>query len=70
MLNTRHALQRTDWPMLAYQKQVLLAHIDSTDQDVQALLGILNFLDAIQDAAVADGIALPYQVFPNQPTEE
>lgn len=68
MLNTRHALRRTDWAMLAVQKQVLLAHINSTNQDVHALMGIVNFLDAIQDAACADGIALPYQVFPNPPT--
>lgn len=43
-------LKQTDWALLAQQKLALLAIEDNPAVD-----GIINFLDALQDAAAAEG---------------
>lgn len=48
---------KTDWALLAQQKLALLQAIDCAPDSEQNLLltGLLHFIDAVQDAAEADG---------------
>jgi hypothetical protein len=53
-------LERTDWNALKAQKADLLAAMDYAAQlkrprTLDGLQGLLNWLDALQDAAVIDG---------------
>jgi hypothetical protein len=55
-----------DWPLLRKQKITLLRFVAFADggSDAQlALEGIALLVDALQDAAVVDGIASEEQVF-------
>ncbi len=61
MTNLNRALARIDWPLLAEQKRslirlVLFPDTDANLGDIPAHLeGLLAFIDALQDAAEADG---------------
>jgi len=52
------AVKRIDWASLSLQKQYLLVR-DSDEAD-----GLIALIDALQDAAIHDGIASEYEVFP------
>ena len=56
------ALSGIDWPLLGQQKLWLIK------QDELESMGLLSLIDALQDAAVADGVATEEDVFP--PTME
>ena len=58
------ALRNTDWTLLRKQKAFLLTF----DDDLSS--GLLHLVDAIQDAAVADGIATEVEVFGPQEESE
>lgn len=58
MMDVRTTLHRTDWAMLAKQKRLLLeiqAHTTLYDDQRDAIDGIINWIDAIQDAAENEG---------------
>jgi hypothetical protein len=50
MDDIRYVLANTDWAMLAKQKQRLLL-----DADDDLVMGVVHFIDAIQDAAQTAG---------------
>jgi hypothetical protein len=52
-LTIEEVLERTDWAELSRQKLALLEVCK--DQPEHPLTGLLHFLDAVQDAAYADG---------------
>jgi hypothetical protein len=58
---------KTDYAVLIQQKQTLLNLLDrdllNAVQD-QDLLGLINFLDAFQDAVVDSGVLPEAEVFP------
>lgn len=60
--NVDVAIRRTNWKLLAKQKQALIHVLHVAEQDNfttieedNALTGILNWIDEIQDAAEKDG---------------
>jgi hypothetical protein len=61
-------VSKTDFALLLQQKQTLLNLLDRDllnshqDQDLQ---GLVNFLDAFQDAVVDSGVLPEAQVFPS-----
>lgn len=61
MTNTMETLKGTDWPLLRRQKHYLLDM--QALEDSELLDGLINFLYALQDAAVADGIETEHEVF-------
>jgi hypothetical protein len=51
-------IERTNWNLLALQKAALLRAIDRaypSANDCRLLEGLLNFVEALQDAAETDG---------------
>lgn len=63
--------QRIDWALLREQKFFLLDLTDEVDGKERELLeGVVSLIDAIQDAAVDEGIATELEVFgdPDDPT--
>lgn len=64
MANLLKALKNTDWDMLQQQKLELLNLLGNHRNKCSPILdGLIHFLDAIQDAAVDDGIASKEEVF-------
>lgn len=57
-------LRMTDWPLLRRQKLWLLQH------DTPEANGLLHWIDAIQDAVVAEGMAKEVDVFHSEDTPE
>jgi len=52
------SLNRVDWNLLHRQKRILIEHLSSgriKPSDAEALSGIVNLLDALQDDAAAAG---------------
>lgn len=49
MEHVKKVLDNTDWTLLAAQKRMLI------EMDSDEAAGLVNFLDALQDAAVAAG---------------
>jgi len=52
------AVKRIDWDKLALQKQYLLV------RDTDEANGLIALIDALQDAAILDGLASEQEVFP------
>ena len=52
-----------DWAALQQQKLYLL-HLTDTGHDKPAVWGVIHLIDAIQDAAVADGLVPETEAFP------
>lgn len=53
--------RKTDWTLLREQKEYLQAMASDSDRltaEVEMLDGVLHWIDAIQDAAVEEGIAI------------
>ena len=67
MNNIMNFISETDFKLLKKQKLHLLDIIDLKDQvgedQVDAIHGIVNMIDAFQDAVVADGIKTEKEVF-------
>lgn len=59
MTNLRQVFEHIDWKLLAEQKQALVESLDSQGNS-ENLEGILNLLDAIQDAAEKDGFPVVF----------
>jgi hypothetical protein len=58
MPDIHDVLHHTDWKMLADQKLALLTAMRVADEhgaDTKSLEGLLNWIDAIQEAASSDG---------------
>jgi hypothetical protein len=56
---------KTDYAVLLQQKQTLLNLLDrDLLNSIQDLLGLINFLDAFQDAVVDSGVLPEDKVFP------
>lgn len=56
--HTQSVFDHTDWKLLKKQKLALLATLaeyDERGEENLGLAGILNWIDALQDAAAADG---------------
>lgn len=66
-MNLEDFALKTDYAVLLLQKQTLLNLLDrdllNAVQD-QDLLGLINFLDAFQDAVVDSGVLPEDKVFP------
>ena len=65
-MDINDVLKATNWKLLREQKLQLLGLIVVNEDDervVDALDGIINFIDAIQDAAVDSGIKTGDEVF-------
>ena len=66
-MNLEDFALKTDYAVLLQQKQTLLNLLDrdllNSIQD-QDLLGLINFLDAFQDAVVDSGVLPEDRVFP------
>ena len=63
MTNLKAVMEKTDWPLLAKQKQqVLIERIlpDLGESEDEAMDGLLNWIDAIQDAAELDGFPVVF----------
>lgn len=58
MASVTETFQRIDWKLLRKQKKWLLKQRPDEKAD-----GLINLLDALQDAAVEDGIATGKEVF-------
>jgi hypothetical protein len=64
--NTRHhrteldsirgVLENTDWALLARQKVELVRVVQERDKPDDPLDGLINWLDALQDAAANEGL--------------
>ena len=63
MKNLANTIASIDWPQLQQQKLYLL-HLTDTGHDKPDMWGVIHLIDAIQDAAVADGIVTETQAFP------
>jgi hypothetical protein len=48
-------LRKTNWQLLAQQKVALLGAIGVVHDAAEQLQGLLHFIDAVQDAAAAEG---------------
>lgn len=70
MKNSIQVINSIDWPQLREQKATLLNILFAAGEDDHPLDGILNLIDAMQDAAVADGIAKEEDVYLTEPEEE
>jgi len=57
MTTIRSTLEQTDWPLLAQQKLALIEVIEicPTTEQTELLQGLLHWIDALQDAAQAEG---------------
>ena len=58
-------LENVDWKLLQEQKESLVKHaMDTKESDLRDCLdGVINFLDAIQDAAVNQNQVTEKEVF-------
>lgn len=66
IMSLKDVAAQTDWPLLIKQKQHLhmLAALARKNPEHQNLIdGVLNFIDAFQDAAIADGVVTAEDVF-------
>lgn len=59
-MDTRDVIMGVDWRLLQNQKMAVL-EITYGDHDI--LMGLVNFIEALQDAAVDEGIATSAEVF-------
>lgn len=59
MTNLRDVFERVNWKLLAAQKRTLIESLDSQGNS-ENLEGVLNLLDAIQDAAEKDGFPVVF----------
>lgn len=58
-MTLQQAMARTDWPLLAQQKLALVEAIGCFySEDREGLEGLLNWIDAVQDAAEQEGYAV------------
>lgn len=60
-LSVTDALQRTNWSLFRQQKGTLVSLLNSdtlTPQQTAHLDGLLNWIDAVQDAAADAGVAV------------
>lgn len=55
IMSVNEVLSRTDWELLAVQKQSLLAL-----PETELITGLINWLDALQDAAEAEGFPVVF----------
>ena len=55
MSHMDRVMAQVNWPLLREQKATLVGLAVSSEVRQAALDGVINLLDAIQDAAVADG---------------
>lgn len=62
MKNVANAVANIDWPKLQVQKLYLL-HLTETGHDNPELWGVIHLIDAIQDAAVEDGVVTEAEAF-------
>ena len=56
-------VSKIDWELLMEQKDYAINEAANNRECEEIYLGIVHLIDAIQDAAVADGIATDAQVF-------
>ncbi len=68
MEHVRKVLENTDWPLFSEQKSELIsAVVEKTLNDevtkINGLDGILNFIDALQDAIVEEGLVSEIEMF-------
>ena len=59
-MDTRDVIMGVDWRLLQNQKMCLL---EITEGDDNVLMGLVNFIEALQDAAIDEGIATSAEVF-------
>lgn len=66
MENIKEALDLTDWKEFADQKQHLLDIITLPTVEVYGdkLQGLIDFIDALQDAMIEDGLYSKNEIFP------
>lgn len=57
------AVSKIDWPLLREQKLYCLNEADNNPDAKGIYEGIIALMDAIQDAAVIDGLATEEEVF-------
>lgn len=62
MKNVAKTIASIDWPKLQVQKLYLL-HLTEIGHDTPALWGVIHLIDAIQDAAVEDGVVTEAEAF-------
>lgn len=65
MRNLNRVMDRTDWPLLAEQKQAL-NEVCKSGPHADTLGGLLNWVDAIQDAAQIDGFPVVFLAGDNE----
>ena len=63
MSHTTNLIKRIDWPLLREQKEYCTNEAANNADAARIYDGLLNLLDAIQDAAVKDGLASEVEVF-------
>ena len=62
-VSIKEVLSQTDWELLREQKAQLLNAPPLSPDYENAIAGIINWIDAIQDAVVDNGIASFNEVF-------
>lgn len=63
MTKIEQELLNTNWPLLRKQKLWLLEQEPTSRQDSEFIDGLIGLLDAVQDAAVDDGLVTSQDVF-------
>ena len=63
MKHCEHVLRHMNWPLLREQKDYCLNEAMNSNEVDHIYDGIVHLIDAIQDAAILDGIATEEEVF-------
>lgn len=65
-MSLKDVVKSLDWEMLREQKSYLWNEACNDRENGDICAGMVNLIDALQDAAVADGIATEIEVFGEQ----
>lgn len=63
MTNLESVMKGVDWELLREQKVFLFNEANNNSDAEEVCEGLLNLLDNLQDAVVADGLASAEEVF-------
>lgn len=62
-MSIRNVIEQVDWKLLRDQKLYCLNEWNNNPEACDIYSGLVNMIDAIQDAAIADGLATETEVF-------
>lgn len=62
-MSIRNVIEQIDWKLLREQKEYCINEANNNHEVGHIYDGLVNLIDAIQDAAINDGLATETQVF-------